>query len=108
MPYRRGSQSGILAHCLALGRPVVVSPEVRALREMVIRVKCGLIAQDDDEFVEHIVKILSDDEFRGELSGNARNYVKNNISWRITAEKTLEVYHEVIVDPYGKTKYIEL
>ncbi len=108
MPYRRGSQSGILAHCLALGRPVVVSPEVRALREMVIRVKCGLIAQDDDEFVEHIVKILSDDEFRGELSGNARNYVKNNIAWRITAEKTLEVYHEVIVDPYGKTKYIEL
>lgn len=108
MPYRKGSQSGILAHCLALGRPVVVSPEARSLREMVTRARCGLIAKNDDEFVEHIVKILSDDDFRDELSRNASDYVRKTISWQIIATETINVYHEVIIVPYGKAKYIHL
>ncbi len=94
MPYRKGSQSGILAHCLALKRPVVVSPEVRSLREIVAKVGCGLIAKDDDEFVDHIVKILSDDGFSNELSKKAGDYVRKTISWRIIAEKTIKVYHK--------------
>ena len=108
MPYRKGSQSGILAHCLAFGRPVVVSPEVRALRETVAQVKCGLIAKNDDEFVEYITKILNDDDLRNKLSENARDYVKNTISWRIIAEETIKAYKEVIVVPYGKARYINL
>ncbi|MCD5402117.1 glycosyltransferase [candidate division NPL-UPA2 bacterium] len=108
MPYRKGSQSGILAHCLALGRPVVVSPEVRALRETVARAQCGLIAKDDDEFVEHIVKILSDDALRDELSRNARDYVRRTISWQIIAKETINIYHKVVSVPYGKARYIHL
>ena len=108
LPLLKGSQSGILAHCLAFGRPVVVSPEVRALREMITRSKCGLIANNDEEFVEHIVKILSDDDFRSELSKNARDYVKKTLSWQIVAKKIIDVYQDVVFVPYGKAKYIHL
>lgn len=108
MPYLKGSQSGILAHCLAFGRPVVVSPEVRGLREIITRANCGLIANDDDEFVEHIVRILSDDDFRSELSKNARDYVKQTLSWQIVARRTIDVYHKVVIVPYGRARYIHL
>ena len=108
LPLLKGSQSGILAHCLAFGRPVVVSPEVRALREMITRAKCGLIANNDEEFVEHIVKILSDDDFRNELSKNARDYVKKTVSWQIVAKKTIDAYQKVVIVPYGKARYIHL
>jgi len=69
----------MLAHCLAFGRPVVVSPDVRGLREMVARAGCGFIANNDDGFVEDIVKILNDDSLRNDLSENARDYVKENL-----------------------------
>jgi len=108
LPYLKGSQSGILAHCLALARPVVVSPEVRALREMVTRAKCGLIANNDDEFVEDVVRILSNDDLRNELSKNARDYVKETLSWKIVAKKTIDVYHDVVFVPYGRARYINL
>ena len=108
MPYLKGSQSGILAHCLAFGRPVVASPEVRALREKITRAGCGLVANDDDEFVKHIVRILSDDDFRNELSKNAGDYVKETLSWQIVARKTIDVYHEVVIVPYGRARYIQL
>ena len=108
LPYLNGSQSGILAHCLAFSRPVVVSPEVRAFREMITRSKCGFIANNDDEFVEHIVKILSDDDLSNELSKNARDYVKKTLSWKIVARKTRDVYHNVVSVPYGRARYINL
>ncbi|NOX96774.1 MAG: glycosyltransferase [Nitrospirae bacterium] len=108
MPYRKGSQSGIMAHCLALGRPMVVSSEVKALREMIARAKCGLVANNDDEFVSHIVRILNDNDFRKELSRNAVDYVRKNISWQIIAKETVDVYREVVVVPYGEAKYINL
>ena len=108
LPYLKGSQSGMFAHCLAFGLPVVVSPEVRALREMVIKSKCGFIAMDDHLFVDHIVRILSDDELRNELSRNARDYVRKTVSWQIVAKKTIDVYHKVVLVPYGRAKYIHL
>jgi len=108
MPYLKGSQSGVLAHCLAFSRPVVVSPEVRAFREIITRSKCGFIANNDDEFVEHIVRILSDDALSNELSKNARDYVKKTLSWKIIASKTRDVYHSVVSVPYGRARYINL
>ncbi len=108
MPYLEGSQSGVLAHCLAFGCPVVVSPDVRSLRETVSEVKCGMVAGDDDEFASHITKILKDDEFRAELSDNAREYVREVISWRLIAKKTMDVYGSLTKMPRGQAMYINL
>ncbi len=108
MPYLQGSQSGVFAHCLAFGRPVVVSPDVRSLREAVNEVKCGLVARDDEEFVTHIVKILNDSELWSELSSNAREYVKKNIAWRLIAKKTMDVYRNIIKVPREHGIYIDL
>ncbi len=106
LPYSKGGQSGILANCLALGRPVVVSPEVRALRETVAKAQCGLIAKDDEELIEDIAQILTDDALRDTLSKKGREYVAKNVSWPIIARQTIDVYHSVVTVPYGKARYV--
>ena len=108
MPYLEGSQSGVLAHCLAFGRPVVVSPNVRSLRKTVTEVKCGMVAGDDDEFASHITRILKDDEFGAELSNNAREYVRTVVSWRLIAKRTMDVYRSLTKTPRGQAMYINL
>ncbi len=108
MPYLKGAQSGILAHCLAFGRPVVASPDVKSLRETVADVKCGFVANDDEEFVEQIARILGDSELWLELSTNAREYVKKNISWRLIAKRTVDVYRKVIKVPQEHGMYIDI
>jgi glycosyltransferase involved in cell wall biosynthesis len=106
LPYRKGAQSGIFAHCLAFGAPVVVSPDVRSLREAVTKIKCGFVAASDEESVECIVKILTDDDLRSELSKNAREYVRKNIVWKRVAERTAELYRELIKTP-SRFKYLQ-
>ncbi len=106
LPYRKGAQSGIFAHCLAFGAPVVVSPDVRSLREAATGIKCGLVAASDEEFVEYIVKILTDDALRNELSRNAREYVRKAVSWKLIAERTMELYQELIKTP-SRFKYLQ-
>ncbi len=106
LPYRKGAQSGIFAHCLAFGAPVVVSSDVRSLREAVTSVNCGLVAKSDEEFAKCIIKLLRDDSLRSELSRNAREYVRKTVSWKLVAKRTLEVYQELIKERHGNVKYI--
>ena len=106
LPYRKGAQSGIFAHCLAFGTPVVVSSHVRSFRETVTSVNCGLVAKSDEEVAKSIVKVLRDDSLRSELSRNAREYVRKTVSWKLIAERTLEVYRELIKERDGVVKYI--
>ena len=106
LPYRKGAQSGIFAHCLAFGAPVVVSSHVRSLRETVASANCGLVAKDDEEFAKCIIKLLRDDTLRSELSRNARDYVRKTVSWKLIAERTLEVYRELIKERHGDVKYL--
>lgn len=106
LPYQKGAQSGILAHCLAFGTPVVVSPAVRSLRETVAEANCGFVAENDDEFVECIAGILTDDNLRKQLSKNAMGYVKNTRSWKLIAEKTMEFYEELTETPHVRVRYV--
>lgn len=96
LAYQKGAQSGIFAHCLAFGAPVVVSSDVRSLRETATGAKCGLVAKNDEEFVDCITKILTDDALRKEMSRNAREYVRKTISWKLIAEKTMNLYKDMI------------
>ena len=108
MPYLKGAQSGVLAHCLAFGRPVVVSPDVRSLRETVTNVGCGMVAEDDEQFVNNITKILKNSDLWLELSNNAVDYVKEKISWRLIAKRTMDVYRSAVKIPHGHAMYINL
>ena len=96
LPYLEGAQSGFMAQCLALGRPVVVSPDVRATRELVEKSNCGFVAKNDGEFIDSIVKILKDEELAKKLSKNTLDYVRKNLSWNLIAQKTMDAYQKLI------------
>nr|HID58553.1 glycosyltransferase [Desulfobacterales bacterium] len=98
LPYKTTSQSGILAHCLAFGKPVVTSG-TEGMKGIMERSGAGLVCMDDSDFVENIVKILSDPGLAQRLCENAETYVKNRISWNIVADKHLKIYSEIMDIP---------
>ncbi len=95
LPYKISSQSGILAHCLAFGRPIVASSSP-GLENVIQESGAGISCNTKEEFVEAIVRIISDPKFSKKLSENGQKYVKNNISWSIIADKHLEIYNALM------------
>ncbi|MBW1975761.1 MAG: glycosyltransferase [Deltaproteobacteria bacterium] len=95
LPYRITSQSGILAHCLAFGKPVVTS-STEAMRITMEKSKSGIVCGSKKEFVDALVKILNDSDYARELGRNAREYVRNEIAWPIIADKHIDIYTEVM------------
>lgn len=98
LPYEIGSQSGILAHCLAFGRPVVLSP-LPSFKALIGRVPCGFIAGTDSEFVDSILKIVTHPRVSKLLSKNGRTYARRYLSWQLVAEKHLQIYRRVAKTP---------
>jgi len=92
-PYSLGAQSGTLAHALAYGIPVVTS-DLPAFENIVKKSGGGYIAKNNVDYINNIVRLLTDDELRQRCSKNVLLYVKNEISWKIVAEKTLAVYNK--------------
>jgi len=97
LPYSVSSQSGIVAHCLAFGKPVVTS-NTPVMASLIEETRAGLICNTDQDYVDNIDMILSDDDFRKECSNNAVRYVKDNISWSKIARRHIEIY-KTIVEP---------
>jgi glycosyltransferase involved in cell wall biosynthesis len=91
LPYTAGAQSGIMAHAMTFGKPVVTS-NLAAFVDTLERSKAGFHAQTDDEYVDRIVTLLTDTEVYNRFSQNALAYVKEIISWDIVAHQTLNVY----------------
>ncbi|HHB13053.1 MAG TPA: glycosyltransferase [Chromatiales bacterium] len=105
LPYERGAQSGMFAQALALQRPVVAS-NLRAFRLLAERSGAGLVVDRDEDWVETILRVLSDDALRRRMQANARRYVRERASWRLIARRHVEVYHGVVTVPYGKAEYV--
>jgi glycosyltransferase involved in cell wall biosynthesis len=97
MPYTFASQSGNLAHSFSLGVPVIVSG-LEGLKADVEASGAGIaVSPDDDgELKRAIVNIVEDDSLREKYSQKARRYVREKISWPITAHKLMKVYSRVI------------
>jgi len=98
LPYRISSQSGILAHCLAFGKPIVTS-STEAMKEALKKSGAGLTCDDHSQFVENIAHILSDNEKARELSQNAINFVRDVISWSRVAKQHLGTYKALMDIP---------
>ncbi|MBE9546657.1 MAG: glycosyltransferase [Proteobacteria bacterium] len=97
LPYSISSQSGIVAHCLALGKPIITS-DTHAMVSLVEESGAGLVCNTDQDYIENIGKILKDDDLRKEISENALRYVRDNISWSRVARRHIEIY-KTIVEP---------
>jgi glycosyltransferase involved in cell wall biosynthesis len=95
LPYKKISQSGIFAHCMAFGKPVVTSNNP-TMRTIFSEYRAGLMSDTDEEYIENILCLLKDEKKYMELSQNACRYVKEKISWSIVAKKHIEIYRELI------------
>ena len=107
LPYKITAQSGIMAHCLAFGVPLVCSDNP-SMRRIIEESGAGFIAKNKKEFIDYIVKILSNSKTRNSMRKKALKYVQEKISWEKIAKKTIEIYNEVIKVPRGKAKYIRV
>jgi len=94
--YLSGAQSGILAHCLAFAKPTVVSSDVRAMVDLVQKIRSGIVARTDYELAEAIVSILTEKNLAKEFSDNARSYVEKHVSWQIIASRHMDVYNKIL------------
>jgi len=107
MPYLLGAQSGIMAHCFAFAKPVVVSP-LPAFMEAIDLTGGGIVADSNEEFASAIIKLLKDEKLSAETSAKIRQYVKKHLNWEKVAEETMKVYREITNVPYGRARYLEV
>ncbi|MBW2062054.1 MAG: glycosyltransferase [Deltaproteobacteria bacterium] len=105
LPYKIASQSGILAHCLAFGKPIVTSSS-EAMRQILDESEAGLTCLNSSEFIENIVRVLSDDQLSQKLSLNAKKYVKDVTSWSRVADQHLDIYKALLDMPKIKSHVI--
>lgn len=97
LPYTDGSQSGIIPIAYAFKKPVVVT-DVGSIAEVVEDGVTGFIVppKDTAALADAIIKILKDDDLRKRMSENVCRKMKNDLSWDKIADKTIEVYKNVI------------
>jgi glycosyltransferase involved in cell wall biosynthesis len=95
-PYLRGAQSGIMAHCHAFAKPIVVTSDVPVMAELVQKIGSGLVAWTDSELAEAIVTILTEKNLAKEFSDNARSYVEKHVSWQIIASRHMDIYNKIL------------
>ena len=83
-----------VVEAMASGLPVIISDQVGIHRE-VAEAKAGLVVRcDPDKVSEAVVRILSDDEGRRQMSRNAVQLAKK-FSPEFVSEKLIEVYQRV-------------
>ncbi len=104
LPYLRGAQSGILAHCLAFVRPIIVSSDVRAMVDIVQETRSGFVIRTDSELIRSIVKILTDNNLAEQFSNHAKKHVDKYLSWEIIASKHMDIYNKVLKDQISHRK----
>ncbi len=90
-----GMPMGIL-EAMAYGVPVIVSPGT-GFAELVDRNRCGFVCETDAESIYKTILKAYDEKCNLRLlSKNAYETIKNQFSWDIVANKTLNKYIELI------------
>ncbi len=95
LPYQINSQSGILAHCLAFGKPVVTS-DTESMRRTLAESGAGIVCRDEEDFLEAVTRLLGNEGYREELSRNALAYVRNGIAWPLVAGTHADLYRDLV------------
>ena len=97
LPYIEASQSGIIPIAYAFKKPVVVT-NVGSIPEVVDDGITGFIVppKDPDALASAITKLLRDDKLRKEMGESAYRKMEEELSWDKIADKTIEVYREMV------------
>ncbi|KAA0258629.1 glycosyltransferase [Deferribacter autotrophicus] len=107
LPYKINSQSGILAHCLAFGKPVITS-QTPSMVQTLAKSKSGFACNSFEEYLEKTSMLIDNEQLRKDMSKNAKDYVKNHISWDIIAKLHLDLYESLTRTPIHHPHIITL
>lgn len=96
LPYKDGTQSGIIPIAYSFKKPVVVT-NVGSIGEVVENGVTGLIVppQDIEQIAKAVIKILQDDELRLSMGENGYLKIQNELSWEEAASSTVNVYERI-------------
>jgi len=95
LPYRISAQSGVMAHFLAYGIPIV-SSDLRLFKDNIQKFEFGFVCKTDQDYIEGIASILTEEKLQNRFSSEIKRYVKDNLLWEKVAHKTAVLYQQVI------------
>lgn len=97
LPYVDGSQSAVIPQAYVFKKPVVVT-DVGSFCENVDQGVTGYIVppRDPKSLAEAIIDLLMDDEKRKRMGENAYRKIKEELSWKNIAPRTIEVYKKAL------------
>jgi len=92
LPYKRASQSGVIAAAMGAGLPVVCT-DVGALSEQVQDGVTGAIAKDvtAGAIAKSVISVLSDVAHYEQLSVNTLRVVEEHFSWDAVGQRLVEI-----------------
>jgi glycosyltransferase involved in cell wall biosynthesis len=96
LPSTQEGQGIALLEAQASAKPVVAF-NVSGITEAVRNEETGLLVPPNiGELAQAILRLLSDSSLREKMGSNGREFVQNELSWDICAEKMLRVYREAM------------
>ncbi len=99
VPLRAGGGTRLkILEAMALGRPVV-STTVGCEGLDVVDGEHLLIADQPEQFAEKTVRLLTDRQLYQRISANARQLVETRYDWDKIAERLMEIYEELLMQP---------
>lgn len=81
---------------MAMGR-AIVSTTIGAEGLPLTHNEHILIADDDNDFSESVIRILKDKNLRERISNNARKYVYENFGWEKVAEEFSKICEKIVI-----------
>jgi glycosyltransferase involved in cell wall biosynthesis len=97
LPSRRESFGIAAIEAMACAKPVI-GTKVGGLKEVIDDGKTGILVKPDNpkQLAEAIKRILNNDELATQLGDNAREKVLTDFNWDHIAQRTIEVYKQVL------------
>jgi glycosyltransferase involved in cell wall biosynthesis len=86
------TQSGTLARIIALNKPYITTAPLEGLTAQTLEGEGGLLFTNKQMLKEKVIRLACDKDLRKELSENLKKYLKEVVSWEITAKKYKKAY----------------
>ncbi|HEY7832489.1 MAG TPA: glycosyltransferase family 4 protein [Ktedonobacterales bacterium] len=92
LPSLDETQSGTLARIFALAKPYITTAPLEGLTSQTVESEAGLLFSNPATLRRGLLRLMTRPDLRAELAANAREYVRDVVSWDVVAEQYLDAY----------------
>jgi glycosyltransferase involved in cell wall biosynthesis len=86
----------VVVEAMAVGCPVVVTPEVGA-HEVVLQAECGIVCPGDPAALAAALRQLDEDNtLRAGMGQRGASYARDHLSWKLVAERMSAAYQAIL------------